>query len=146
MDQLEPTPELTEPTDAPRPNTFDHVPDLRELLPKTGGIPGVLYAQVSISNARKAQDEGWGDMHGNLAIYTITGPSGTVDCKLVCKGKPIPGQGSGSGARVCLADDTIYQLTGIPQPNDGSDTRQEVMPSQPAKRGPGRPKKITTEE
>lgn len=92
---------------------YDHVPNLRELLPTTAGIPGVQYAQVSVTNLRKAQDEGWVKISGAQKLYTINGPSGKVDCELYAKGKPIPGQGVTSGARICYIDKDIYAKTGL---------------------------------
>ena len=92
---------------------YNHVPNLKELLPNTGGIPGVQYAQVSTENLRKAQDEGWLKISGAQKLYTIIGPSGKVDCELYAKGKPIPGQGSGSGKRICWVDGVIYSKTGL---------------------------------
>tara|TARA_Y100000590_G_scaffold413_1_gene607 strand:+ start:5162 stop:5530 length:369 start_codon:yes stop_codon:yes gene_type:complete len=104
---------------------YDHIPTLRELLPSTAGVPGVQYAQISAKNLRRAQDEGWLKISGKQKIYTISGPKGTVDCELYAKGKPIPGQGSQSGARICYVDSEVYKGTGFKNPNIVPDIPQE---------------------
>ena len=90
---------------------FTHVPTLRELLPQTAGIPGVKYAQVCAANAKIAQDEGWGPVHG-AKLFTINGSKGSSDMLLACTGNPIPGASPHSGARVMVLDHDIYRLTG----------------------------------
>ena len=91
--------------------TFDHVPTLRELLPVHAGVPGFYYLQSSLHNLKKAESEGWLEV-ANTVTYTISGPSGSVDCKLLCMGARVPGSAYESGKRGCLVDHTIYELTG----------------------------------
>ena len=97
----------------PRDYFFDGtIPRLKDLLPKFHGQPGFVYAQICVQNARRAQDEGWGEI-ANTAIYTIRGPKGEVHCKLYAIGKSIPGQSHASGRRVCLVDDDVELITGL---------------------------------
>ena len=96
-----------------RPYTYDHIPQLRELMPTTGGIPGVTYLQVTVSNQRTAQDDGWGNISGGSRIYTIIGPKGPADMQLMCKGKPIPGGDTNSGSRKCMVDANVEGITGL---------------------------------
>lgn len=97
-----------------RPYTYDgHIPQLRELMPTTGGVPGVTYLQVTVGNQRTAQDTGWGDISGGSRVYTIVGPKGIADMRLMCKGKPIPGGDTMSGARKCVVDAKVEDLTGL---------------------------------
>ena len=93
------------------PFTFDHVPTLKELLPLNIGVPGVVYNQICNPNAKAAQDEGWGTVVG-AKLFTITGPKGSVDMVLACKGTPIKSASSHEGARKMFLDDDIYRLTG----------------------------------
>jgi len=104
----------TEPGQAYRPQSYvyDHIPALRELLPKHRGIPGFEYLQCSVSNLRRAQDEGWIEVEGTV-FYTIEGPKGAADMKLLVRGRRIPGQPYDSGARLCHCDKTIEPLTGL---------------------------------
>ena len=92
--------------------TYDHVPTLEELLPNSGGRPGVEYAIVSTLNMRKAQDEGWERLAGNQKIFTITGPAGSADCELFGRGKPIRGADASSGRRRCFVDGSVRDATG----------------------------------
>ena len=96
----------------PRSYTFDHIPDLRELLPKFRGRPGFDYLQCCVINLRRAQDEGWVEID-NTVIYIVEGPSGSADMKLMGRGQPIPGQPHNSGARLCVCDKTVEGLTGL---------------------------------
>lgn len=119
-------------TEEHRALTWHHIPSLRELLPKTGGIPGVTYLQCAVTNLRRAQDEGWGKMVGGSLVYTIVGPEGEVDCELYCKGQPITGQPSSSGARRCEVDLMIEEATGLQiQPRLKA---REEEPPKPSKR------------
>jgi len=97
----------------PEPFVYTTVPDLWTLMPSTGGVPGVVYLQCNVTNVKRAQNEGWLHIEGRAYVYTIVGPKGRVDCQLYCKGTPIPGQGSRSGARECQVDVSIYHLTGL---------------------------------
>jgi hypothetical protein len=120
-------PAVGEPVES-RPYTYDHVPMLRELLTHTRGQPGCEYAQVAVQNGRRAQDEGWGPLVGGAAIYTIEGPKGSVDCTLLGRGKPIRGQAYNGGARVCLVDSQIYELTGFLDPTIEPTPRASLPP------------------
>lgn len=91
---------------------YDYVPKLGKLLPKTGGVPGVEYIQVCTANAKPAQDQGWGPVHGAF-LYTITGPKGSADMLLACRGTPDASRSNDSGACMMNLDDDIYRLTGI---------------------------------
>ena len=92
----------------------DTIPTLLQLMPETGGVPGVEYLQCSTQRLRRAQDEGWVRMHGGRQkVYTIVGPKGRCDCELYARGNPIVGQSHDSGARNCEVDLEIYQITGI---------------------------------
>lgn len=92
---------------------YDHVPTLWELMPKTGGLPGVTYAQVCVQHLRAAQDDGWSKLSGGSKTYTIIGPKGEADMELVAKGDPIPGSDVYSGRRMCVVDKTVAKLTGL---------------------------------
>ena len=91
---------------------FGFIPNLRNLLPKMKGIPGFKYAQICTSNLWKAQDQGWLEVDGT-AIYIIRGPKGDATMKLYTMGKRIPGQAHDSGARVCLVDKDVEDVTGL---------------------------------
>ncbi len=97
---------------ASSPYTYDHVPTLKELLPTTKGLPGVKYIQLCTTNAKAGQDGGWGPVE-NAKIFTITGPKGSSDILLACKGNPIRGASTQEGARVMNLDEDIYRLTGL---------------------------------
>ena len=47
------------------------------------------------------------------AIYIIRGPKGDATMKLYTMGKRIPGQAHDSGARVCLVDKDVEDVTGL---------------------------------
>ena len=122
---------------------FDHIPGLGELLPKHRGRPGFEYLQCCVTNLRRAQDEGWTEVE-NTMIYVIEGPKGEAHMKLLARGKLIPGQPTDSGARLCLCDTVVQDLTGLwinPQnhleedlensgPEDGGDTPAGVEEKQ----------------
>ena len=91
---------------------FKHIPGIKELLPKYRGLPGFQYFQCCVQNLRRAQDEGWTEVD-NTFIYTIEGPKGSVDMKLLARGKRIPGQSHDSGARLCYCDTSVQPLTGL---------------------------------
>lgn len=97
---------------AAAPYTYDHVPTLKELLPTTGGLPGVKYIQVCIFNAKVAQDDNWGPVE-NAKLFTITGPKGSSNILLACKGTPVRGASTQEGAREMSLDEDIYKLTGL---------------------------------
>jgi hypothetical protein len=96
-----------------KPYNYDHIPTLEQLLPNTGGLPGVRYAIVSTMNMRKAQDDGWERLSGNQKIFTIVGPKGSVDCELFGKGRPMRSMDVASGRRVCLIDKDVRKATGF---------------------------------
>jgi hypothetical protein len=98
-----------------RPYTYqNHIPQLKELMPRTGGVPGVKYLQVVTGkHERIAQDDGWGDIVGGSRVYTIVGPRGAAHMRLMCKGRPIPGGDPNSGARECMVDAEVEELTGL---------------------------------
>jgi hypothetical protein len=96
-----------------RPFVYYRIPQLRELMPKTGGLPGVTYLQCAVINLRKAQDDQWKRVV-NSSTYTIVGPEGEIDCELLCKGRPIPGGDVFSGRRSCEVDTLIEEITRIP--------------------------------
>jgi hypothetical protein len=119
-------------SDEPQSYIYHEIPTLDQLLPSTGGIPGVEYAQITTDNLRRAQDEGWSKLTGRQMVYTIEGPNGRVDCELYGRGKPIPGQGTRSGRRRCWVDPEIRRVTGlglveIPQP----EPEPEAQPQAP---------------
>ena len=95
------------------PLVYDHIPRLKELLPKQGGLPGFQYAQVSGDRRRRAQDEGWLQVNDSYT-YTIIGPKGSIDMDLFCRGKLIPGQPSNSGKRVMVVEHQIWFPTSSP--------------------------------
>ena len=97
---------------------FGFIPNLKNLLPKLRGIPGFKYAQICTSNLWKAQDQGWLEVDGT-AIYIIRGPKGDATMKLYTMGKRIPGQAHDSGARVCLVDKEVEDVTGLTIKVDG---------------------------
>lgn len=102
----------TDPADTvPNPYTFDHVPSLRELLPKHRGMPGYQYVQCTVHRLARAQLEKWVQVNGSV-FYRIQGPRGYVDMALMVRGKRTPGQPSNSGARLCFCDDLVLELTG----------------------------------
>lgn len=101
-----------------RPYTYDHIPQLPELMPSTAGRPGVEYLQCCVHHLREAQDveekDGgpWGHILGGSKVYTITGPKGSADMHLLCRGDPIPGGDPKSGVRNCVVDAAVEELTG----------------------------------
>ena len=130
-------------TDAPY--VFDHIPTLHDLLPKTAGIPGVEYAQICTTNAKYAQDEGWGAVEG-AKFYSIEGPKGTASMVLACKGTPIRGASPSDGARRCYLDEDIAALTGLPTDGSAPDHSEKAeVPSEPASVSP-KPKANATSE
>lgn len=88
------------------------IPRLKHLLQQRRGIPGIHYYQVCTHNLRLAQDRGLREVDNTL-VYTITGPKGSVDVKLYCFGKPIPGQSHLSGRRRLFCDPDIEARTGL---------------------------------
>lgn len=99
----------------PEPYTYAEIPNLKQLIPANRGRPGVTYLQVALPQLKQAQNQGFTQIK-NSQFYTIRGPKGAVECALFGEGRPIPGMHPGSGARVCIVDSTILELTGLPIP------------------------------
>lgn len=95
---------------------YTNIPSLEELLPRTGGRAGVTYAMINLVNARKAQDDNFERLAGNMPIYTIVGPKGEVNFELWGKGQPIPGQDPTSSRCRCFVDGSLYDETGLQRP------------------------------
>lgn len=113
---------------------FSYVPELRDLLPKNRGLPGVIYAQVCVHHAKAAQDLGWRMVHGT-GYYSIVGPRGRADMVLMCSGKPIRGAAPQAGARRLLADEDILKLTGLnPNPSQVQEKREQPKEEPPPTR------------
>ena len=125
------------PTTRPtRDYTYEgYIPKLRQLFPRSWGVQGCEYLQVSVHNLRKAIDEGWGQCDPPAHIYTILGPSGSVDCSLLVRGTPILGANDRSGEQPCYVDGDIRSLTGLwgkvnPPPDDTpTDTTTKTTPT-----------------
>ena len=119
-------------TPSTRPFVYDHIPQLSELLPQFRGRPGFVYAQVTNQNLRRAQDESWRKVEGTV-IYTIIGPKGEADMELMVRGGLIPGQSPDSGARLCVVDQTVEELTGLTIPVLWKETSPTNTPTTPTK-------------
>lgn len=91
--------------------SFTHIPSLRELMPKTQGLPGVVYLQCAAVNIARAEQEGWLGVHGARS-YTITNPTTgkSIAVVLLAQGKPMPGVSYMSGARECMVDLAIDEV------------------------------------
>lgn len=115
------------------------IPRLKHLLQQRRGIPGIHYYQVCTHNLRLAQDRGLREVDNTL-VYTITGPKGSVDVKLYCFGKPIPGQSHLSGRRRLFVDPDIEKLTGLPiQPIEETASVATEKPPAPGRGAGGAP-------
>ena len=101
--------------DADAEFTFHDIPRLIDLLPSTGGVPGITYAQICVQNLRQAQDDGWKRIQG-AKVYSIWGDLGKADMELLARGKVVLGQSPDAGARRCFIDPEVYTLTGIDNP------------------------------
>lgn len=119
------------------PLTFEFVPTLRQLMPSTGGLPGVKYGLLAVHNQKTAQNEGWGATTTSK-IFTIKGPKGQVDVVLACKGDPVRGMSPAGGARVFLIDQDIYDVTGLDAVEDQEPVpeKSEPISEKPAKADP----------
>lgn len=132
---------------APSPDeeerTYDQIPSLRDLMKRTGGLPGIIYAQVAMKNVTDAQAGRWPDpdsrlddllfslIHpvrrgrgkprfsaiGGISAYRITGPKGSADVVLMGSGARVPGLDPKNGRRRQIVDPDICTLTGLPDPN-----------------------------
>ena len=110
---------------------YDHVPSLKELLPKFRGVPGFQYFQCCVVNLRRAQDEGWTEVVGGI-VYRIKGPKGSVDMKLLTRGERTPGAAHNSGARICGCNTLVQELTGVwINPNRHTGETPEIGPERP---------------
>jgi hypothetical protein len=94
------------------PLAYNFIPDLRWLLPKNAGRPGVEYLTVSALNLMEAQNTGY-SMIENSRMFTIQGSQGSVDCQLYGRGEPIRGIDSHSGRRVHKVDAFVVNMTGL---------------------------------
>lgn len=107
-----------DPRSTTRTRVFDHVPHLRELMPSTGGWPGIIYAQVCVHNVANAIEREENPAHlrqiRGSEYFEITGPKGTVQMALVGCGTPIPGASPNAGARLFFTDGEVERLTGHP--------------------------------
>lgn len=92
-----------------RPRVYDCIPklgpkfpgdDRPSLLPKHGGIVGFVYIQIPVEFHKALQDRGWLDIF-DAKTYTIEGPSGSLDMRLMCKGAQIRGLEPTSSKRQC---------------------------------------------
>ena len=92
--------------------TYDHIPALKELLPRLRGVPGLYYLQCAVQNQILAEEEGWAQV-ADTVTYSIQGPSGTCDVRLYCCGTPIPGAGYQASKRICVVDRVIMLQTGL---------------------------------
>lgn len=120
---------------AQKPYTYTKIPRLKQLLPRTGGLPGVEYAIISTSNMRKAQDLGWERLAGAQKIFTIEGPKGNADCELFGKGAPIRGMDTLAGVRRLSIDPEVRKVTGFVSepPKGGSDSTAPAPAVKPTK-------------
>lgn len=97
--------------------TFQHIPTLKELMPKTSGLPGVKYLQCAALNMARATREGWLQVHG-AEPYIITNPSTGKELAVVllAQGRAVPGVSYLSGGRECQVDLAIDELMTEPAP------------------------------
>lgn len=111
--------------------TFGYIPTLGPgpgtLMPRTGGVAGVEYAQICTQHIVKAKRDGYGPIV-DAEPYVIEGPDGEAEVVLLCKGTPIRGASSLGGAQICRIDRDIYVLTGFEDP-DGKQV--EETPDKP---------------
>ena len=82
------------------------------LLGANGGRIGITYYQCPVALQRGAQDAGWGPTQ-DLKLYTITGPKGSVDCVLLCRGQVLVGSDPLANKRECKIHPDIPRLTGL---------------------------------
>jgi len=91
---------------------YDHIPQLRELLPEYRGIPGIYYLQVWVEGQDIAEEAGWVEV-ANSVTYKIKGPKGICKCRLYCTGTRIPGANFQTSKRTCEIDKNIMEITGL---------------------------------
>ena len=123
---------------------YDHIPTLKELLPASGGRPGVQYAQVTSERLWLAQKSEFRKVSGAQMMYTIRGPKGEVHCELYGEGRPIKGQGSKSGKRICWLDTLIREKTGLLRPNEKPpiEVAPRLVPTEEKPKGGGTQKSV----
>lgn len=119
--------------------TFGYVPMLGPgpgtLMPRTGGLPGVKYAQICTNHVIKARRYGWDGVR-DAEPYIISGPAGEAECMLMCQGKPIRNASPMGGSQVCELDREIFVLTGFEDPDgDPEDSKKPDKPEGTQKGG-----------
>jgi hypothetical protein len=85
------------------------------LLPKYGGHPGLVYAQIPLAYARDAEAARppWLPMY-DARRYTIIGPKGSIDMELMAQGRAIRGLPPSACKRQCLwPKRLICEVTGL---------------------------------
>jgi hypothetical protein len=104
---------------------YDHIPQLKELLPQFRGWPGIYYLQVEVNGQSAAEAEGWKEV-ANSITYKIVGPKGSCDARLYCYGNKVPGVSHQSNKRVCEVDLNIMEITGLENGADSLVQKQSV--------------------
>jgi hypothetical protein len=92
--------------------SFDHVPELTELMPLTGGMTGVEYAQICVENLMTAQNKNLEDV-ADAFYYQITGPKGKATMRLMAFKDTAPIFPARAGACTCYLDPDIEKHTGL---------------------------------
>jgi len=85
------------------------------LLPILGGQPGLTYLQCPVTylaTAERDPDYKWQGVK-NTSTYTLVGPLGQIDLKLMCSGTILQGSGSQSNRRECLIHKDVEEYTGL---------------------------------
>ncbi len=109
---------------------YTNLPNLRTLIGHDG-IPGVEYAIIDTSNLLRAQKEGWEEIsQRGSRVFPIRGPLGESACKLLGRGKPIPGQQLGVVCHV-FVDRTVKERTGLGIEEEKP--AEATKPAEPAK-------------
>lgn len=95
--------------------TYTWIPQIEELLPKTGGLPGVEYLQCSAENQPRADAEGWRPVHRSrpYVIASPKDPTKRVAMTLLGCGEPLRSLSPYSGRRVCWVDKLVEERTGL---------------------------------
>ena len=109
MTEAIPTPEPIQTRVTP---VFDHIPTIKEALPRYGGTPGFTYCHVEVNNLVDFQEAGWQELQEDNYIYIIQGPLGIVNCKLLVYGKHIRGVSPHANVRELRTDMSINFKTG----------------------------------
>ncbi|MCP4113862.1 MAG: hypothetical protein GY737_00375 [Desulfobacteraceae bacterium] len=100
---------------------FGYIPTVRRqnpndtrisLLPKRGGRAGVIYGHIPDHLTKVAREQGWMYI-SEEAEYIITGPKGSIKCRLMAYGGEIPGVAPESGVRGAFVDESVYEVTGL---------------------------------